>query len=74
MWIWVTFWDLKAHALKGRSFTIVRGPLALAVAAVVVAITVGRLLLQRRVRLRGGRRPPAAHPTGGEPRPDSTGA
>ncbi len=41
VWIWVTFWDLKAHALKGRSFTIVRGPLALLVAAVVVAITVG---------------------------------
>ena len=41
VWIWVTFWDLKAHALKGRSFDIVRGPLALVVAAVVVAITVG---------------------------------
>ncbi len=41
VWIWVTFWDLKAHALKGRSFDIVRGPFALVVALVVVAITVG---------------------------------
>ena len=41
VWIWLTFWDLKAHFLKGRSFTIVRGPFALVVAAVVVAITIG---------------------------------
>jgi len=41
VWIWLTFWDLKAHFLKGRSFTIVRGPAALAVAVVVVAVTIG---------------------------------
>ncbi len=41
VWIWATFWNLKAHALHGRSFTIVRGPLALALAVLVVAITVG---------------------------------
>ena len=40
LWIWFTFWDLKAHYLKGRELYLVRGPLALAVAAVVVLITV----------------------------------
>ncbi len=40
LWIWFTFWDLKAHYLRGRDFYLVRGPLALGVAAVVVLITV----------------------------------
>ena len=41
VWIWLTFWDLKAHALKGRTFEVVRGPTAVLVAVVVVAVTVG---------------------------------
>jgi hypothetical protein len=40
VWIWVTFWDLKAHYLKGRELTFVTGWLAVALALVVVALTV----------------------------------
>ncbi|MGZ4710126.1 MAG: hypothetical protein ACXWBN_15430, partial [Acidimicrobiales bacterium] len=41
VWIWVTFWNLKSHYFKGRDFAYIHGWLALALAVVVVAITVG---------------------------------
>ena len=41
VWIWATFWNLKSHYFKGRDFAYIHGWLALALAVVVVAITVG---------------------------------
>ena len=41
VWIWVTFWNLKSHYFKGREFAYIHGWLALALAVVVVSITVG---------------------------------
>jgi hypothetical protein len=39
MWIWAAMIDLKVHVLHGRSFHVVRGPLLLALALVVVFLT-----------------------------------
>jgi hypothetical protein len=39
MWIWAAMLDLKVHALHGRSFHILRGPILLLVAAAVIAVT-----------------------------------
>ncbi len=41
VWIWVTFWNLKAHYLRDREFAYIHGWLALALAVVVVSITIG---------------------------------
>jgi hypothetical protein len=41
VWIWLTFWNLKSHYIRGRDFAYIHGWLALALAIVVVAITVG---------------------------------
>ncbi len=41
VWIWVTFWNLKSHYLRGRDFAYIHGWLAIALAVVVVAITAG---------------------------------
>jgi hypothetical protein len=69
VWIWLTFWDLKAHFLKGRSFTIVRGPLALAVAAVVVLVTVGAYFCNAVFAFSvAGDRPPRIRPAAAQAR------
>jgi hypothetical protein len=39
MWIWAAMIDLKAHVLHGRSFHVVRGPLLVVLALVVIALT-----------------------------------
>lgn len=41
VWIWLTFWNLKSHYIRGRDFAYVRGWLALLLAVVVVGITIG---------------------------------
>ncbi len=69
VWIWVTFWNLKAHALKGRSFDIVRGPLALALAAVVVLVTVGAYFCNAVFAFAvAGGRPPRIRPAAAQAR------
>ena len=45
MWIWVALTDLKAHALHGRSFTIITGPLLVATMILITAITAASLYL-----------------------------
>ena len=45
MWIWLAMTDLKAHALHGRSFTIVTGPLLVVTMVLITAITAASLYL-----------------------------
>ena len=45
MWIWLAMTDLKAHALHGRSFTIVTGPLLIVTMVLITAITAASLYL-----------------------------
>ncbi len=45
MWIWLAMYDLKAHILHGRSFNVVRGPILIPIALVIVAITVACFFL-----------------------------
>ncbi len=39
MWIWLAMTDLKAHALHGKSFTIIKGPLLVVTMLLITAIT-----------------------------------
>jgi hypothetical protein len=39
MWIWLALFDLKAHALHGKSFHVLRGPILIPIVLVIVAIT-----------------------------------
>jgi hypothetical protein len=39
MWIWVAMFDLKAHALHGKSFNVLRGPVLIPIVLVIAAIT-----------------------------------
>ena len=41
MWIWLAMFDLKAHVLHGKSFTVLRGPVLLPLGLLIIAITVG---------------------------------
>jgi hypothetical protein len=45
MWIWLAMIDLKAHALHGKSFTIVSGPLLVAAMLLITAITAASFFL-----------------------------
>jgi hypothetical protein len=45
MWIWLAMFDLKAHVLHGRSFNVIRGPILIPIALVMVAITVACFFL-----------------------------
>jgi hypothetical protein len=45
MWIWLAMFDLKVHALHGRSFTVLRGPILIPIGLVIVALTVASFLL-----------------------------
>jgi hypothetical protein len=40
MWIWLAMFDLKAHALHGRSFHVLRGPILIPIGLLIVALTV----------------------------------
>ena len=53
MWIWMAMFDLKAHVLHGKSFTVVRGPILIPAGLLIVRDHDRELLPQRRVRLRG---------------------
>jgi hypothetical protein len=41
MWIWLALFDLKLHALHGKSFHIITGPVLVPVILVIAAITAG---------------------------------
>jgi hypothetical protein len=41
MWIWLALFDLKLHALHGRSFHVLRGPIVIPIILVIAAITAG---------------------------------
>lgn len=41
MWIWLALFDLKLHALHGKSFHIITGPVLIPVILVIAAITAG---------------------------------
>src|SRR4051794_40043042 len=45
MWVWLAMLDLKAHALHGRSFHVVTGPIVILIIAVIAAITAAAFLL-----------------------------
>ena len=45
IWIWVAMADLKAHVLYGNSFTVLRGPVLIPIAMVIVAITAASFFL-----------------------------
>ncbi len=45
MWIWLATYDLKAHALHGKSIHVLRGPILIPLAAVVIGITMACFFL-----------------------------
>jgi hypothetical protein len=40
IWVWLAMADLKAHVLRGHSFTVLRGPVLIPIILVIVAITI----------------------------------
>jgi hypothetical protein len=45
VWIWLAMFDLKARVLHGKSFPVLRGPVLIPIALVIVAITVASFFL-----------------------------
>jgi hypothetical protein len=45
IWIWLAMTDLKAHALRGKSFTIISGPLLVGAVILITAITAASFFL-----------------------------
>ena len=45
MWIWLAMFDLKAHTLHGKSFTVLRGPVLIPIGLVIVTLTVASYFL-----------------------------
>jgi hypothetical protein len=45
MWIWLAMIDLKAHALHGQSFHVLRGPILIPIVLAIVAITAASFFL-----------------------------
>ena len=45
MWIWLAMFDLKAHVLHGKSFTVVRGPILIPAGLLIIAITIASFFL-----------------------------
>ena len=45
MWIWLAMLDLKAHVLRGHSFTVLRGPVLIPLVLLIMAITVASYFL-----------------------------
>jgi len=44
-WIWLAMFDLKAHALHGKSFHVVRGPVVILLVVAIMAITAAAFFL-----------------------------
>ena len=45
MWVWLAMLDLKAHALHGRSFHVVTGPIVIPIVALIAAVTAAAFFL-----------------------------
>ena len=45
MWIWLAMLDWKAHALHGKSFHVLRGPILIPIVLVIAALTAGSFFL-----------------------------
>ena len=45
MWIWLAMFDLKAHALHGKTFHVLRGPILIPICLVIIALTMASFLL-----------------------------
>jgi hypothetical protein len=45
MWIWLAMFDLKAHALHGKSFHALRGPVLIPIGLLIIALTVASYFL-----------------------------
>ena len=45
MWIWLAMSDLKAHALHGKTFHVLRGPILIPIVLVITAITMASFFL-----------------------------
>ena len=45
MWIWLAMYDLKAHALHGRTFHVIRGPILIPICLAIIAITMACFFL-----------------------------
>jgi hypothetical protein len=45
MWIWLAMFDLKAHALHGRTFNVIRGPILIPICLAIIAITMASFFL-----------------------------
>ncbi len=45
MWIWLAMSDLKAHALHGKTFHVLRGPILIPIVLVITAITAASFFL-----------------------------
>ncbi len=45
MWIWLAMFDLKAHALHGKSFNVLHGPVLIPIGLAIVALTVASYFL-----------------------------
>jgi hypothetical protein len=45
MWIWLAMFDLKAHVLHDKSFTVVRGPILIPAGLLIIAITIASFFL-----------------------------
>ncbi len=45
MWIWLAMYDLKSHALHGKSFHVLRGPVLIPIVLAIAAITAASFFL-----------------------------
>jgi hypothetical protein len=45
MWVWVAMLDLKAHALHGRSFEVLQGPVLIPIVLAIAAVTAASFFL-----------------------------
>ena len=45
MWIWLAMFDLKVHALHGKSFHVLRGPVLIPICLLIIAITMAAFYL-----------------------------
>ena len=45
MWVWAAMLDLKAHALHGKTFHVLRGPIIIPIIALIIAITMASFFL-----------------------------
>jgi hypothetical protein len=63
MWIWLAMYDLKAHVLHGRTFNVVRGPILIPLAALMIALTIASFFLNAVFAFAiAGKRPPQIRP------------